>query len=118
MESSLRDAGQLHALALLYESKSLWSRALQVWQTLAYTPGLPARPREGGMRKQQVRRASSEQAVAVTEAVRLLEQSSDTDLVLQHISWVGCLEKILCLIMEKTCQLGLGMEISIFYMYS
>ncbi|CAM6087801.1 unnamed protein product [Calypogeia fissa] len=97
VESFLKGAGQLHALALLYESKGLWSLALQVWKTLAHTPDSPARYPNGGMRKHQVRRSSSEQAVAVTEAVRILEQSSDTDLVLQHISWIIGLDQNLAL---------------------
>ncbi|XP_024378874.1 vacuolar sorting protein 3 isoform X3 [Physcomitrium patens] len=71
VESALEAAGQLHPLALLYETKGMLSLALQVWQTLAHDA-----------------RVGDSQVVAVGEAARLLEISSDSALVLQHLQWL------------------------------
>lgn len=71
VESALDAAGQLHPLALLYETKGMLSLALQVWQTLAHDA-----------------RVGDSQVVAAGEAARLLEISSDSALVLQHLQWV------------------------------
>lgn len=71
VESTLRAANQLHPLALLYETKGILPLALQVWHTLALDNG-------GG----------DSQMVAAREAARLLESSSDSALVLQHVEWL------------------------------
>jgi hypothetical protein len=80
VESTLRAAGQLHPLALLYETKGILPLALQVWQTLALDNG-------GG----------DSQMVAAREAARLLESSSDSALVLQHVEWLLHLDQKLAL---------------------
>lgn len=72
VESTLRAANQLHPLALLYETKGILPLALQVWHTLALDNG-------GG----------DSQMEAAREAARLLESSSDSALVLQHVEWVS-----------------------------
>ncbi|KAG0575358.1 hypothetical protein KC19_VG339500 [Ceratodon purpureus] len=79
VETTLKAAGQLHPLALLYETKGILSLALQVWQTLAL---------DG---------AGEPQMVAAKEAARLLESSSDSALVLQHTEWLVHLDQSLAL---------------------
>lgn len=71
VETTLKAAGQLHPLALLYETKGILPLALQVWKTLALDNGV-----------------GDSQMVSAREAARLLESSSDSVLVLQHVEWV------------------------------
>ncbi|BBM96839.1 vacuolar protein sorting-associated protein 3 [Marchantia polymorpha subsp. ruderalis] len=92
VENLLKGAGQLRALALLYESKKLWNLALQVWQTLAHTPY-----NSWGSANHQVGNLSYRQVAAATEAARLLEESSDSKLVLLHLSWILKLDQNLAL---------------------
>ncbi|KAL2652733.1 hypothetical protein R1flu_020861 [Riccia fluitans] len=89
VENLLKGAGQLRALALLYESKRLWSSALQVWQTSALDPNDSS---AGGRRS-----LNSRQVGAAKEAARLLEESSDIALVLEHLNWIIKLDENLAL---------------------
>lgn len=85
VETVLKAAAQLRPLALLYESKCLFSSALQVWQTLALENS-----------------TMDLHMVAASEAARLLESSSDSGLVLQHTGWVSShLSTTLVLILIK-----------------
>lgn len=76
VETTLKAAAQLRPLALLYESKDLIGSALQVWESFA-------------LAKWDDERAEVNPATGAGEAARLLELSSESALVLQHVGWVS-----------------------------
>lgn len=87
LETLLDDSGHLKTLAFLYASKKMSSKALSIWRILArnYSSGLwkdPAAEKDGSTS------ILSGREIAATEASQILEESSDQDLVLQHLGWV------------------------------
>ncbi|MQL95338.1 hypothetical protein Taro_028003 [Colocasia esculenta] len=78
LEALLEESGHSRTLAFLYASKGMSSKALTIWRRLArnYSTGL------------WIDHAASQRAAAL-EATKLLEESSDQDLVLQHLSWIA-----------------------------
>lgn len=94
VENLLQESGKLRTLAFLYETKGMHALALQVWQTLAegkvHVPMVETLP---GRRIQEIAltdrvETSILQLAAAREASRLLEASSDGDLVLTHLKWI------------------------------
>lgn len=90
LEALLDDSGHLRTLAFLYASKGMSSKALGIWRILARNyssrlwkdPILESGSQEGGTD------IISGKETAAAEASKLLEESSDPDLVLQHLGWV------------------------------
>lgn len=90
LENLLDDSGHLRTLAFLYANKGMDSKALAIWRVLArnYSTGLWTIPLKDSIQR-ATGDALSAQEIAASEASKILEQSSDQDLVLQHFSWVG-----------------------------
>lgn len=98
LETFLDDSKHLRTLAFLYASKGMSSKALAIWRILArnYSSGLWKDPAlQNGLKDSTINSISSTE-IAATEASKILEESSDQDLVLQHLGWV-------CAILRK-CQ--------------
>lgn len=90
LETLLDESGHLRTLAFLYASKGMSSKALAIWRILArnYSSGLWKDPVvEIKLLDANASVLSGKVAVA-TEAAKILEESSDQDLVLQHLGWV------------------------------
>lgn len=91
LETLLDGSGHLRALAFLYASKGMSSKALAIWRILArnYSSGLWKDPAvENGVHDDGGVCVTSCRETAATEASNILEDSSDQDLVLQHLAWV------------------------------
>lgn len=90
LETLLDESGHLRTLAFLYASKGMSSKALAIWRILArnYSSGLWKDPAvESELLDTNASTLSGKEAVAI-EATKILEESSDQDLVLQHLGWV------------------------------
>lgn len=90
LETFLDDSKHLRTLAFLYASKGMSSKALAIWRILArnYSSGLWKDPAlQNGLKDSTINSISSTE-IAATEASKILEESSDQDLVLQHLGWV------------------------------
>jgi hypothetical protein len=92
LESLLDDSGHLRTLAFLYGSKGMCSKSLGIWRILArnYSTGLwkdHAILPETDSLETSVGKMSGEEIAAV-EASKILQASSDQDLVLEHLGWV------------------------------
>ncbi|GLT64455.1 hypothetical protein SLA2020_369480 [Shorea laevis] len=97
LETLLDDSGHLRTLAFLYASKGMSSKALAIWRILArnYSTGLWKDPAlENGLQDTSNNCISSKE-IAATEASKILEESSDQDLVLQHLGWIADLNQVL-----------------------
>ncbi|XP_057981960.1 vacuolar sorting protein 3 [Malania oleifera] len=92
LEMLLDDSGHLRALAFLYSSKGMSSKALAIWRILArnYSSGLWKDP----VVEYDAHVASGKEMAAV-EASKILEESSDQDLILQHLGWIADIDQIL-----------------------
>nr|KJB69957.1 hypothetical protein B456_011G051400 [Gossypium raimondii] len=96
LETLLDGSGHLRALAFLYASKGMSSKALAIWRILArnYSSGLwKDLAVENGMHDGAC--VTSGRETAATEASNILEDSSDQDLVLQHLAWIADLNPAL-----------------------
>ena len=90
LETLLDDSGHLRTLAFLYASRGMSSKALAIWRILArnYTSGLwKDVASENGVQDATTHRLSGKETAAA-EASKILEESSDAQLVLQHLGWV------------------------------
>ena len=92
LETLLDDSGHLRTLAFLYASKGMCSKALDIWRTLAkyYSTGLwkdPAPSVDYESLDMSTDLISGEKSAA-REASKLLQGSSDQELVLAHLGWV------------------------------
>lgn len=97
LETLLDDSGHLRTLAFLYASKGMSSKALGIWRILArhYSSGLWKDPvLESGSQDGGTNIVSGKETAAA-EASKLLEESSDPELVLQHLGWV-CVNYLQC----------------------
>ncbi|XP_030969005.1 vacuolar sorting protein 3-like isoform X3 [Quercus lobata] len=97
LETLLDDSGHLRMLAFLYASKGISSKALAIWRVLArnYSTGLWKDPTlENDIQDTSNNGISSKEIVAI-EASKILEESSDQDLVLQHLGWVANINQVL-----------------------
>ncbi|GMI77799.1 vacuolar protein sorting 3, modified transport to the vacuole 10 [Hibiscus trionum] len=91
LETLLDGSGHLRALAFLYASKGMSSKALAIWRILArnYSSGLWKDPSaENGIRDGSAC-VTPGRETAATEAANILEDSSNQDLVLQHLAWIA-----------------------------
>ncbi|KAJ3683189.1 hypothetical protein LUZ60_013416 [Juncus effusus] len=104
LEALLDDSHYLRTLAFLYGSKQMASKSLASWRLLArnYGAGL-WRENDDSDASEQGDSVSSER-IAAKEASKLLELSSDQDLVLEHLGWISDIDEDLAvavLISEK-----------------
>ena len=90
LETLLDDSGHLRTLAFLYASKGISSKALAIWRVLArnYSTGLWKDPTLENDVQDTSNNGISSKEIAAVEASKILEESSDQDLVLQHLGWV------------------------------
>ncbi|EPS71072.1 hypothetical protein M569_03687, partial [Genlisea aurea] len=90
LETLLIDSGHLRALAFLYASKGISSKALSIWRSLARNYS------SGGYKKDQSSEIDRREDAA-TEASKILEHSSDQDLILQHLGWIADVNQTLAI---------------------
>ncbi|KAF3437824.1 hypothetical protein FNV43_RR20580 [Rhamnella rubrinervis] len=91
LETLLDESGHLRTLAFLYASKGMSSKALAIWRILArnYSSGLWKDPAfENGTDDTSTNIICGKE-IAATEASKILEESSDPELVLQHLGWIA-----------------------------
>ncbi|OVA11040.1 Clathrin [Macleaya cordata] len=91
LETLLDESGHLRTLAFLYASKGISSKALTIWRILArnYAAGLWKDPAMENEARGLCTNVISGQETAANEASKLLESSSDQDMVLQHLGWIA-----------------------------
>ncbi|KAG8643565.1 hypothetical protein MANES_11G052180v8 [Manihot esculenta] len=97
LETLLDDSGHLRTLAFLYASKGMSSKALAIWRILArnYSSGLWEDPVVETDLQDGSKNIISGREIAAIEASKILEESSDQDLVLQHLGWIADINPIL-----------------------
>ncbi|CAN1829244.1 Vacuolar sorting protein 3 [Linum perenne] len=97
LETLLDESGHLRALAFLYASKGMSSKALSIWRILArnYSSGLWKDPAEDNDLQNSPVNMPSGREIAATEASKILEDLSDQDLVLQHLGWISDINPML-----------------------
>lgn len=90
LESLLDESGHLRTLAFLYSSKGMSSKALAIWRILArnYSSGLWKDHSSESSSHSVGTNILSGKETAAAEASKILEESSDSQLVLQHLGWV------------------------------
>ncbi|KAF5930195.1 hypothetical protein HYC85_031068 [Camellia sinensis] len=113
LETLLNDSGNLRTLAFLYASKGMSSKALAIWRILSrnYSSGHWKDPKVEMDSQQSLNNHISGKEIAAIEASKILEKSSDQDLVLQHIGWIADVDQALAvrvLTSERTDQLSPG----------
>lgn len=111
LETLLNDSGNLRTLAFLYASKGMSSKALAIWRILSrnYSSGHWKDPKVEMDSQQSLNNRISGKEIAAIEASKILEKSSDQDLVLQHIGWIADVDQALAvrvLTSERTDQLS------------
>ncbi|KAL5985479.1 hypothetical protein ACLOJK_027463 [Asimina triloba] len=91
LESLLDESGHLRTLAFLYASKGMSSKALAIWRILArnYSAGLWKDQTAESDSQDDSASSISGQKIAATEAAKLLEETSDQDMVLEHLGWIA-----------------------------
>lgn len=91
LEALLNDSGHLRTLAFLYAGKGLSAKAVSTWRVLArkYSSGSyhSDQSEETDLQDPSRKFISNREAAAI-EASKILEESSDQDLILQHLGWV------------------------------
>ncbi|KAJ0082304.1 hypothetical protein Patl1_11773 [Pistacia atlantica] len=97
LESLLDESGHLRTLAFLYASKGVNSKALAIWRILArnYSSGLWKDPAVENDLHNGSTDVISGREIAATEATKILEESSDEDLILQHLGWIADINPVL-----------------------
>jgi hypothetical protein len=90
LEHMLEESGHLRTLAFLYASKGMSSKAVAIWRILArnYPSSLRKDPALETIIQGSGENLISGKAIAAAEASKILEASSDQDLILQHLGWV------------------------------
>ncbi|KAM7505638.1 hypothetical protein LguiB_004542 [Lonicera macranthoides] len=94
LETLLNESGHLRTLAFLYASKEMSSKALSIWRTLArnYSSGYW---KDSAGNNDDSTKVISGKEIAAIEASNILEESSDQDLILQHLGWVADINQVL-----------------------
>lgn len=91
LETLLNDSGHLRTLAFLYAGKDMSAKAVSTWRVLArkYSSGsyFNEQSEEADLQDPS-RKFILNRETAAIEASKILEESSDQDLVLQHFGWV------------------------------
>ncbi|KAL5775577.1 hypothetical protein ACOSP7_013134 [Xanthoceras sorbifolium] len=97
LETLLDDSGHLRTLAFLYASKGMSSKALAIWRVLArnYSSGLWKDLAVENDLHDDSTDAISGREIAAMEASKILEESSDEDLILQHLGWIADINPVL-----------------------
>ncbi|XP_020106961.1 transforming growth factor-beta receptor-associated protein 1 isoform X2 [Ananas comosus] len=97
LEALLDDSGHLRTLAFLYASKEMSSKALAIWCVLArnYAKGLwkNSTPSSEGDSLDISLGSTSGQKIAAAEASKILQESSDQDLILEHLGWIADIDQ-------------------------
>lgn len=98
----LGDSGHLRTLAFLYASKGISSKALSIWHILArnYSTGFwkdTSISVEHDLLDVSIDSISGQKAAAI-EASKLLEESADQDLVLEHLGWIADIDQDLAVL--------------------
>lgn len=90
MESLLDESGHSRTLAFLYASRGMNAKALAIWRVLArnYSSGLWKEPALENDSLDSATNIISGKEAAASEASKILEGCSDSDLVLRHLGWV------------------------------
>ncbi|ESQ34501.1 hypothetical protein EUTSA_v10006692mg [Eutrema salsugineum] len=92
LETALNESGHLRTLAFLYASKGMSAKALAIWRlfTKNYSSGLwqDSDDLVPYLHDNELIRLSGKEAAAA-EAARILEEPCDTELTLQHLSWIS-----------------------------
>ncbi|WOL12759.1 transforming growth factor-beta receptor-associated protein 1 [Canna indica] len=101
LEMLLDDSRHLRTLAFLYASKGMCSKALTIWRILAknYSTGLwkdPANFQESDSLDSSTD-SSSGQKISAIEASKILKESSDQDLILEHLEWIADVDQELAI---------------------
>ncbi|XP_049405360.1 vacuolar sorting protein 3 isoform X25 [Solanum stenotomum] len=110
LESLLSESGHLRALAFLYASKGMSSKSLSIWRVLArnYSSSYLNDSHGANHLQDTINSISSDQETSVMEASKILESSSDQELVLQHLGWIADINQLLAvqvLVSEKRTDL-------------
>ncbi|XP_028795690.1 vacuolar sorting protein 3 isoform X4 [Neltuma alba] len=97
LERILEGSGHLRTLAFLYASKGMSSKAVAIWRILArnYSSGLWKEPALENCLHNNEAKVISGKEVAAAEASKILEESSDQDLILQHLGWIADISQVL-----------------------
>ncbi|KAL5706633.1 hypothetical protein ACHQM5_024776 [Ranunculus cassubicifolius] len=97
LETLLEESGHLRTLAFLYASKKMSSKALAIWRILAknYSACTWESPPLDDATRDTATNVLSHQKTAAIEASKLLEVTSDQDMVLQHLGWVSDVDSTL-----------------------
>lgn len=90
LEQMLEESGHLRTLAFLCASKGMSSKAVHIWRILArnYSSGLWKDPALENSTQDSGESLISGRSIAAAEASKILEESSDQELILQHLGWV------------------------------
>uniref|UniRef100_A0ACD5VAD0 Uncharacterized protein n=1 Tax=Avena sativa TaxID=4498 RepID=A0ACD5VAD0_AVESA len=97
LESLLENSGHQRTLAFLYGSKGMCSQAVAIWRILArnYSTGLwkdhPNLPEQDSHEALADKKSGEE--IAAIEASKILQATSDQDLVLEHLGWVADIDQ-------------------------
>ncbi|XP_038894018.1 vacuolar sorting protein 3 isoform X2 [Benincasa hispida] len=90
LETLLEESGHLRTLAFLYASKGMSSKALAIWRILGRN--YPSRLLKDSSMDDTMDNSivdTSGKETAAAEASKILEESSDQELVLQHLGWIA-----------------------------
>lgn len=90
LETLLEESGHLRTLAFLYASKGMSSKALAIWRILG--KNYPSRLLKDSSMDDTMDNSvvdTSGKETAAAEASKILEESSDQALVLQHLGWIA-----------------------------
>ncbi|KAF3619339.1 putative photosystem I reaction center subunit III, chloroplastic-like [Capsicum annuum] len=106
LESLLSESGHLRTLAFLYASKGMSSKSLSIWRVLArnYSSSYLNDSHGANHIQDTTKDVSFDQESAVVEASKILEASSDQELVLQHLGWIADINHLIAvqvLVSEK-----------------
>lgn len=97
LEHMLEESGHLRTLAFLHASKGMSSKAVSIWRILArnYSSSLRKDPALETIIQDSGENLISGKAIAAAEASKILELSSDQDLILQHLGWIADISQVL-----------------------
>ncbi|CAL0324401.1 unnamed protein product [Lupinus luteus] len=97
LEQMLEESGHLRTLAFLCASKGMSSKAVSIWRILArnYSSGLWKDIASDNNILDSEENLISGKAIAAAEASKILEESSDQDLILQHLGWIADISQVL-----------------------
>ncbi|XP_014516499.1 transforming growth factor-beta receptor-associated protein 1 [Vigna radiata var. radiata] len=97
LEQMLEESGHLRTLAFLCASKGMSSKAVHIWRILArnYSSGLWKDPALENSTQDSGESLISGRSIAAAEASKILEESSDQELILQHLGWIADISQVL-----------------------